>query len=85
MAWSMQIEVSADTLFEAVAQELRVFRDNEWVYEIGHGRTIITVKVKQPEVEHRVQVGDFQNWLDAYPRSPAEMSLKNRIRELLEK
>jgi hypothetical protein len=79
------VEVSADTLYEAVAQGLRVFRANEWVNEIGHGRTVITVKVKQPEVEHRVQVGDFNNWLDAYPRSPAEMSLKNRIRELLEK
>ena len=80
-----EIEVTADTLYEAVAQGLRVFRANEWVNEIGHGRTIINVKVRQPEVEHKVQVGDFENWLTAYPRSPAEMSLKNRIRELLQK
>ena len=80
-----EIEVTADTLYEAVAQGLRVFRANEWVNEIGHGRTIINVKVRQPEVEHKVQVGDFENWLDTRPRSPAEMSLKNRIRELLQK
>jgi hypothetical protein len=30
-----------------------VFRANDWSGEIGHGRTVITVKVRQPEVEHR--------------------------------
>ena len=62
-----------------------MFRANAWVNEIGDGRTVITVKVKQPEVEHKVQVGDLEKWLDAHPRSPAEMSMKNRIRELLQK
>jgi hypothetical protein len=79
------VEVAADTLYEAVAQGLRVFRANAWVNEIGDGRTVITVKVKQPEVEHKVQVGDLEKWLDTHPRSPAEMSMKNRIRELLQK
>jgi hypothetical protein len=79
-----EIEVTADTLYEAVAQGLRVFRANEWVNEIGQG-SLITVKVRQPEVEHKVQVGDFEHWLTTHPRSPAEMSLKNRIRELLQK
>jgi hypothetical protein len=47
------VEVTADTLSQVVAQGLRVFRANEWVKEIGNGRTVITVKVKQPEVEHK--------------------------------
>jgi hypothetical protein len=40
-----------------------------------HGR------VKQPEVEHRMR--DLKAWLQSNGRSPAEMSLKIRLRELL--
>jgi hypothetical protein len=29
------VEVSADSLYEAVAQDLRVFRENDWIHEIG--------------------------------------------------
>jgi hypothetical protein len=43
------------------------------------------VIVKQPEVEHTVRVPDFENWLESAGRSPAEMSLKTRLRELLSK
>jgi hypothetical protein len=38
------VEVSAGSVYEAVAQALRIFRDNEWVQDIGHGQTPITVK-----------------------------------------
>jgi hypothetical protein len=79
------VEVSAGSDYEAVAQALRIFRDNEWVDDIGHGQTSIVVKVKHPEVEHTVRVRDFERWLEANPRSPAEMILKNRLRELLAK
>jgi hypothetical protein len=79
------VEVSASSLYEAVAQALRVFRDNEWVKGPGRGQTPITVKVKQPEAEHTVRVQDFERWLDATPRSPAEMALKTRLQQLLTK
>jgi len=39
--------------------------------------------VKYPEIEHTVRVQNFEHWLQAAPRSPAEMALKNRLRELL--
>jgi hypothetical protein len=38
------VDVTADSLFEAVAQGFRVFRANDWIGEIGHGHTVITVK-----------------------------------------
>ena len=44
------VEVSADSVYEAVAQALRIFRDNEWVEDIGHGQTPITVKVNIPRL-----------------------------------
>jgi hypothetical protein len=79
------IEVSAGSVYEAVAQALRIFRDNEWVEDIGRGQTTITVKVRHPEIEHVVRVQDFERWLKSTPRSPAEMILKNRLQEILAK
>jgi hypothetical protein len=77
------VEVTAGSLYEAVAQALRIFRDNDWIERIGRDHTAILVKLKHPETEHIVRVQDFERWLTASPRSPAEMILKNRLRELL--
>jgi hypothetical protein len=77
------VEVTAGSLYEAVAQALRIFSENEWMERIGRGQTPISVKVKHPETEHTVRVQDFERWLEASPRSPAELVLKNRLRELL--
>jgi hypothetical protein len=79
------VEVTADSLYEAVAQGLRSFRDADWASDIGRGLTKIRVILKQPEVEHTVRVRDFENWLESAGRSPAEMSLEMRLRELLSK
>jgi hypothetical protein len=68
---------------EAVAQAPRIFRDNESVEDIGRGQTAISVKVEHPETEHTVHVQDFERWLETTLRSPAEMILKNRLRDLL--
>jgi hypothetical protein len=48
------VEASASSLYEAVAQALRIFRDNEWIEGIGHGQTPISVRIKHPETEHTV-------------------------------
>ena len=79
------VEVTAGSLFEAVAQGLRAFRDNDWVDDIGRGLTTVTVVVRQPEVEHKVRMKDFEQWLQSQGRTPAEVSLKSRLREVLEK
>jgi len=76
------VEVTADSLFEAVAQGLRVFRENDWVDDIGRGQTI-SVIVRQPEIKHKVQLREFERWLESQGRTPAEVSLKGRLRELL--
>jgi hypothetical protein len=77
------VEVSADSLYEAVARGLAALRDAEWAGEIGHGQTTVTVVVKQPEVEHTGRMRDSEAWLESNGRSPAEMALKSRLRELL--
>jgi hypothetical protein len=73
----------AGSLYEAVAQALRIFRNNEWIESIGRGQTPILVKVKYPEIKHTARVQDFERWLEASRRSPADMIFNNRLRELL--
>jgi len=77
------VEVTADSLYEAVAQGLRVLRDNDWVDEMGRGQTTVSVIVQHPKVEHKVRVQDFERWLSSQGLTPAEVSLKGRLRDLL--
>jgi hypothetical protein len=51
--------VSADSLYEAVAQGLRVFRENDWIDQVGRGQTTISVSVSYPEVQHKVRISGF--------------------------
>ena len=75
------LDVTAATLYEAVAQALATLRGHEWVGEIGKGMTTVTVKVRQPEVTHIVKVQDFEEWLNRQGRTPAEVILKARLRQ----
>ncbi len=77
------MEVTADSLYEAVAQRAyERFRENDWVDDLGHGQTTITAVARQPAVEHKVRVKDFERWLESEGRTPAETSLKSRSREV---
>ena len=59
------VEVTAESLYEAVAQALGILRGDIWVEEIGEGLTELKVRVKQPAVEHRVRMEDFRRWLES--------------------
>jgi hypothetical protein len=79
-------EVSAQSVYEAVAQGLRVFREHDWcAADLGHSAASVVVRIRQPEVEHRVRIRDFESWLEAAGRSPAEMALKSRLRDIVSK
>jgi len=78
------VEVTARSLFEAVARELHVLRENDWVDGI-HQNSTITIAVTEPEVEHRVRIKDFENWLSSAGKSPAEQALKSDLQRLLKK
>jgi hypothetical protein len=82
---SHAVEVTAQTLYEAVAQALVLFRENDWTADSQRIPTAVVVRIKQPEIEHKVLIRDFENWLESPPRSPAEMGLKSRLRALLRK
>jgi hypothetical protein len=77
------LDVTAETLYEAVAQALASVRGQDWVGEIGRGLTTVTVKVRNPEVTHTVKIQDFENWLKRGCKSPKETVLKARLRQML--
>jgi hypothetical protein len=76
------VEVTARSLYEAVARGLHVLRQNGWVDAI-HQNSTITITVKEPQVEHKVRISDFENWLASNGKSPAEQALKSDLRALL--
>jgi type II secretory pathway predicted ATPase ExeA len=57
------VEVTAETLYEAVAQALRLFRENDWSDDVQRVPATMIVRVKQPEMEHRVRTRDFEKRL----------------------
>jgi hypothetical protein len=57
-----------------VAQALPGFREYEWC-DLALAASVL-VRIRQPEVEHRVQIRDFYNWLEAAGRSPARDDLE---------
>ena len=78
------IEVTAETLYEAIAMALAALQQDNWVGEIGRGFTV-TVLVQQPPVKHEVKMKDFVSWLGRQGRSPAEVMLKQKLEKILGK
>src|ERR1700724_4549446 len=78
------VEVTAATLYEAVAQGLAAVRGNEWVAGTAQGFNVVKVSVADVRVEHEVKLGDFTKWLERTGgSSPREVSDRQRIRSIL--
>lgn len=79
------IDVTAETLYEAIATALAALQKDVWVAEIGQGFTTVTVLVQQPAVKHEVKMKDFVSWLNRQGRSPSEVILKQKLEKILGK
>jgi hypothetical protein len=79
------VEVTAETLYEAIATALAALQQDNWVGEIGQGFATVTVLVQQPPVKHEVKIKDFVSWLGRQGRSPAEVMLKQKLEKILGK
>jgi hypothetical protein len=80
---SHTVEVTAATLYEAVALGLAALRGNEWVAGIADGLNAVKVSVADVRVEHEVRLQDFTKWVEKAGGSPRELSDRNRIRSIL--
>jgi hypothetical protein len=78
---SHSTEVTAGTLYEAVALALAAMRSNDWAEELVRGD--VTVSVQNVAVEHTVQIAEFYQWLERTGGSPSEKSRRRRVKEIL--
>ena len=73
------IDVTAETLYEAIAAALAALQQDSWVEEIAQGLNTVSVLVQQPPVKHEVKMKDFLSWLGRPGGSPAEVALRERV------
>lgn len=80
---SHTVDVTAATLYEAVAQGLAAIRGNEWVAGVAQGLNIVKVSVADIRIEHEVRLMDFTSWLERTGGSPREITDRRRIQSIL--
>jgi hypothetical protein len=64
------VEVTAETLYEAVALGLVAIRGNDWVMGIAQGLNTVHVSVMDIPIEHLVKIKDFHDWLKRNTGAP---------------
>jgi len=69
------IDVTAETMYEAVAAALAARQQDSWVGGIAQGLNTVSVLVQQPPVKHEVKMKDFLSCLGRAGGSPAEVTL----------
>ena len=78
------VEVTADTLFEAVAQAVVEFRDDKTVTEPPTSDTEFTVQILRKPVEHLIRLKKVQAWAQPSTRGgPVEALRRDRVRKML--
>ena len=77
------VDVTAATLYEAVALGLAAIRSDNWVVGIPEGLNAVRVSVRDVPVEHQVKLQDFLKWTERRGGSPRETVERLRIREII--
>ena len=76
-------QVQAESLYEAVALAISVFRGDSFVPQPGPG-TEFVVTIEKPAVEHRIRLAQVQKWAEATTREgPAGVVKRQKVKELL--
>jgi hypothetical protein len=77
------VEVTASTLYEAVALGLVAIRGQDWAGEIAEGLNTVDVSVTALPVTHSVRMQDFDKWLSRKGGTPNDISQRKHIRQIL--
>ena len=77
------VEVTASTLYEAVALGMAAVRSEEWANGIAMGLNSVRVRVTNVSIEYEVMLKDFNKWLDKTSGSPRKMSDRKHIKHIL--
>jgi hypothetical protein len=76
------VEVTADSLYEAAAQAVSMFKQSEWADVIGPS-TELHVAVKNPETMHCVTLTQIRRWCDGVAVSPDEILKRRRVKAMI--
>lgn len=77
------VQVSAESVFEAAAAALGLFRENGFLGVETGPATVLEVTVLGPEVTHSLRVEGLLRWLAASGKTPREQALKARLRQMV--
>ena len=80
---SHAVEVTADSLYEAVARALKALQSDEWSGPSAFQVSYANVTVKQPAVTHRVNLTRFNEWLEQERGSPRDTVQRQRVKSIL--
>lgn len=70
------VEVRAETLFEAAAAAVRIFRAEAWAASALTPAAILRVEVRAPAVVHTVPISALERWRRSPSISPKERLAK---------
>jgi hypothetical protein len=77
------VEVTAESLYEAVAQGLAALRGHDWIAGLQQ-QGMVKVSVADVRVEHHVRLAEFTQWLEKPgAKSPRELVQRKRARSIL--
>jgi hypothetical protein len=76
------VEVSAESLYEAVALGLQQLRACEWVDVIGPAARL-EVETKAVATRHEVTLAGVRRWCESSAASPEERMRKDRVKAML--
>jgi hypothetical protein len=79
-----QVDVTAESLYEAVARGLKLMQTDNWAGPTAYEATYVTVRVQEPQVEHKVSLKRFQDWLEQSRGSPRETIQRQKLKGILE-
>ena len=74
------VNVQAETLYEAVALAVKVFREHNC--EPGPASQL-EVEARNPSVTHTVTMNKVRDWVERSAKSPRERLVKERLKGLL--
>ncbi len=77
------VEVTAESMFEAAAQALRLFRQEPWCSEAACATGYLDIEVKAPAVQYKILVDDLDRWVDQSGGTPRETALRERLKQIL--
>jgi hypothetical protein len=77
-----QVEVSAESLYEAAVLALAAFKADDWTEQIGPA-TRLLVEARALAVSHILSVQQVQRWLERSAGSPNDIARRRRLKDVL--